>query len=272
MKRLFFKLNVFANSPLAVVVDSEGLDYVTMRNIAREFDLPETLFVCPPKSPINTASLRIFTPAGARAFSGYSLAAAALLAHLQAPALLTCQDLRVVLEEPIGEIVCVARHRRGESLAAYLTLPSLHIPRVETGDIANKLGLSVGEVGFRHHLPSVCGILEPCLYVPITTHAALLRATPRLGSEDTFYLYHEEERTLYHTRMFAGSTEVVADPQTTAGLAGVIAALDPIPNGEIMLTLHPGAMSLGLAFENNLLSSATLGGLVEIVSEDYLRV
>ena len=52
-------------------------------------------------------------------------ATAALLAHLRAPRLLAAQDLRVVLEEQIGEVVCVARHRRGEALAAYFTLPRL---------------------------------------------------------------------------------------------------------------------------------------------------
>ena len=35
------------------------------------------------------------------------------------------QDLRIVLEEKIGEVVCVARHRRGEAMAAYFTLPRL---------------------------------------------------------------------------------------------------------------------------------------------------
>ena len=68
MRRQFYTLDVFtdialAGNPLAVVLDSEGLDDSRMQAIAREFNLAETVFVKEPRNPVNTARLRIFTPA-----------------------------------------------------------------------------------------------------------------------------------------------------------------------------------------------------------------
>ena len=67
MARRFYTLDVFADralagNPLAVVLDSDGLDAAAMQAIAREFNLSETVFVFEPRNPINTAAVRIFTP------------------------------------------------------------------------------------------------------------------------------------------------------------------------------------------------------------------
>ena len=66
MRRNFHTLDVFtdtalAGNPLAVVLDSEGLDDARMQGIAREFNLPETVFVLPPQQG---ADVRIRTMPG----------------------------------------------------------------------------------------------------------------------------------------------------------------------------------------------------------------
>src|SRR6266853_5187135 len=68
MKRRFTTLDVFTGerftgNPLAVVRDGEGLDAKIMQAIAREFGLPETVFVLPAADPSHAARVRIFTPA-----------------------------------------------------------------------------------------------------------------------------------------------------------------------------------------------------------------
>ena len=131
MRRAYCLLDVFtetplAGNPLAVVLDADGLDDARMQAIAREFNLPETVFVFAPRDPVNTAALRIFTPGRELPFAGHpTVGAAALVAHLRAPQMLSAQDLRLVLEERVGDVVCVARHRRGQALAASFTLPRL---------------------------------------------------------------------------------------------------------------------------------------------------
>ncbi len=131
MTRRFFTLDVFAETalagnPLAVVLDSEGLDDRRMQAIAREFNLSETVFVFEPRNPVNTARARIFTPARELPFAGHpTVGTAALIAHMRAPDLLATQDMRIVLEEGIGDVVCVVRQRKGRALAANFDLPKL---------------------------------------------------------------------------------------------------------------------------------------------------
>ena len=121
MTRRFQTLDVFtetalAGNPLAVVLDAEGLDDARMQAVAAEFNLSETVFVLEPRNAINSARVRIFTPKRELPFAGHpTVGAAALIAHRRASDLLAAQDLRIVLEEPIGDVVCVARTAQGPS-------------------------------------------------------------------------------------------------------------------------------------------------------------
>lgn len=84
MTRRYFILDVFtevafAGNPLAVVLDGDGLDDVAMQAIAREFNLSETVFVREPRDPVNTAAIRIFTPASELPFAGHPTVGTAAL-------------------------------------------------------------------------------------------------------------------------------------------------------------------------------------------------
>ena len=61
----------YTGNPVAVVLDSEGLDTSTMRRFARWTNLSETTFVLPPEDPAADYRLRIFTPAGELPFAGH---------------------------------------------------------------------------------------------------------------------------------------------------------------------------------------------------------
>jgi len=134
MRRRYHILDVFtsvplAGNPLAVVLDSAGLDTVAMQKIAREFNLSETVFVSDPADPVNFARLRIFTPTTELPFAGHpTVGAAVLLAKLQAPELLAAQDVGLTLEEGVGPVSCSVRHRRGEAAHASFDTPLLPEP------------------------------------------------------------------------------------------------------------------------------------------------
>src|SRR6195952_5987727 len=110
MARRFVTLDVFPEqrlpgNPLAVVLDSEGLDTAAMQAIAREFNLSETVFVLPPTEARHRARLRIFTPARELPFAGHPTVGTAVLLALQDPAR---GDARAFgLEEGIGIVPCV---------------------------------------------------------------------------------------------------------------------------------------------------------------------
>ena len=298
MTRRFQTLDVFtetglAGNPLAVVLDAEGLDDRSMQAIAAEFNLSETVFVFEPRDAVNSARVRIFTPKRELPFAGHpTVGAAALIAHRRASDLLAAQDLRIVLEEPIGDVVCVARRRKGQALAAYFELPKLP-QRLEdkppaTVQIAASLGLELQDIGFEGHEPSVFSAGAPFLFVPVRSLDAIGRATPGImpwATKDgpaTFVYTREIERegSAYHARMFASAWGVYEDPATgsaVAAFAGVVQAFERPRDGESMQTIEqgfemgrPSLIALGLVIENGALVSATIGGSVVIVSSGSL--
>jgi trans-2,3-dihydro-3-hydroxyanthranilate isomerase len=298
MKRRFQTLDVFtetalAGNPLAVVLDAEELDDARMQAIAAEFNLSETVFVFEPRNAISSARVRIFTPKRELPFAGHpTVGAAALIAYRNAADLLAAQDLRIVLEEPIGDVVCVARWRKGQALAAYFELPRLP-ERLEAkppsaAEIASGLGLETEDIGFDGHKPSLYSAGAPFLFVPIRSLDAIGRAAPGVmpwatkNGPATFVYTRETEReaSAYHARMFAGAWGVGEDPATgsaAAAFAGVVQAFDRPRDGEHMLVIEqgfemgrPSLIALGLVIENGALASATIGGSVVLIANGSL--
>src|ERR1700722_7021647 len=298
MTRQFQTLDVFSKTalsgnPLAVVLAAEGLDDAHMQAIAAEFNLSETVFVFEPRNAINSARVRIFTPKRELPFAGHpTVGAAALIAHQRASDLLAAQDLRIVLEEPIGDVVCVGRPRRDQLLAAYFDLPKLP-QRLEAKppsavQIAASLGLELQDIGFDGHEPSVFSAGAPFLFVPVRSLHSIGRAAPEIMPWATkdgpgrFVYTRESERegSEYHARLFASAWGIYEDPATgsaVAAFAGVVQAFDRPRDGESILTIEqgfemgrPSLIALGLVIENAALVSATIGGSVVIVSTGSL--
>jgi len=294
MRRAFHTLDVFtdtplAGNPLAVVLDSQGLDDARMQSIAREFNLAETVFVSEPKNPVNTAAVRIFTPARELPFAGHpTVGTAVLLAHLRAPELLKSEDLRIVLEEKVGDVVCVARHRAGQAKAAYFTVPRPPERMSEPpskASLAADLGLEVEDIGFDAHEPVVMGAGTANLFVPLKSLAAMGRARPDRkhwgeNGGPCLYLYTRESvhaGSDFHARMFAAGWGVYEDPATgsaAAAFAGVMMAFEKPRDAEHVVTIEqgiemgrPSFISVGLDVEDGVLRSATIGGSAVIVCE-----
>jgi trans-2,3-dihydro-3-hydroxyanthranilate isomerase len=298
MARRFTTLDVFtdtplAGNPLAVVLDAVGLDDARMQAIAAEFNLSETVFVFEPRNPVNTARLRIYTPARELPFAGHpTVGTAALLAHVRAPDVLAAQDLRIVLEEEIGDVVCVVRHRKGGPLAANFDLPRLPerldaVPP-SSAEIAKGLGLAPEDIGFDRHEPSLFSAGAPYLFVPLRSLAAVRRAEPGVmgwatSSGPATYIYTrevEQNGSAFHTRMFGGGWGVREDPATgsaAAAFAGVALAFDRPSDGQHVLSIEqgfemgrPSLIALGFEVEGGLLRSASIGGSAVIVSSGAL--
>jgi trans-2,3-dihydro-3-hydroxyanthranilate isomerase len=298
MRRKYYTLDVFtetalAGNPLAVVLDCDGLDDKRMQAIAREFNLSETVFVLEPRDPVNTARLRIFTPARELPFAGHpTVGTAVLLAELRAPELLTSQDLRVVVEEAVGDVVCVARHRKGQALAAYFTLPRLPEPAGEAPDdatIADRLALAPSDIGFGAHRPVVYSAGTPFLFAPVANRQAAARAAPNAhawgadGGPAVFLYTNEAERSgsAFHARMFGGGWGVAEDPATgsaAAAFAGVLMRFEPPPDGDTTYVIEqgfemgrPSLIALGLEVDGGALRAATIGGSAVIVAQGAIE-
>jgi trans-2,3-dihydro-3-hydroxyanthranilate isomerase len=297
MRRAYRLLDVFtetplAGNPLAVVLDADGLDESRMQAIAREFNLPETVFVFAPRNPVNTAALRIFTPGRELPFAGHpTVGAAALIAHLRAPQMLAAQDLRLVLEERVGEVVCVARHRRGQALAASFTLPLLPQecpPAPSSEEIAARLGLVPADIGFGAHRPAVYSAGVDFIFAPLASAEALAQADPDLGrwgadGGPAIYCYTPGGDSVdYRARMFASGWGIREDPATgsaAAAFAGVVMRFEPPGDGERTLIIaqgvemgRPSRIALSLDVERGALSAATIGGPAVLLGEGTIEL
>ena len=294
MRRRFFTLDVFtetalAGNPLAVVLDAEGLESDRMQAIAREFNLSETVFVLPPRDPVNTARLRIFTPGRELPFAGHpTVGTAVLLAEQRAPELLGRQDLSLVLEEQVGIVNCIARRQRGQTRASF-TLPRLPARvgnALPEAALAAALSIDEADIGFDGHQPVLMSAGVPFTLVPIKTAAALDRAWPELSlwpEELETFLYARGEGsggTVFHARMFAPTFGIPEDPATgsaVAALAGALPGFDQLADGDHTITIRqgfamgrPSIITLGLDLEGGALVSASIGGPAVVVSQGTL--
>ena len=165
MPRRYAVLDVFTDTalegnPLAVVLDSEGLDTAAMQAIAREFGLSETVFVLPPDSDRHRARLRIFTPMMELPFAGHPTVGSAVAARPRA----RLRRRRRAGLRPGGDHRRRALRRRGReppegprALSPAEAARALRRGREreqEPGDCAMALGLDPDDIGFDRHTPS----------------------------------------------------------------------------------------------------------------------
>lgn len=160
MKRHFFTLDVFtgkplAGNPLAVVLESQGLNDGRMQAIAREFNLSETVFVAFPANLANRCSVRTFTTGREVPCARHPTVGTAVLFGL------LDRDGKpgaasIALEEKIGLEPCAVDIAGPERGAATFTLPQLpqrigSLP--DRAVLARGLGLEEADIGFASHNP-----------------------------------------------------------------------------------------------------------------------
>ena len=298
MPRRFVILDVFtsrrlAGNPLAVVLDTEGLDGAGMQAIAREFNLSETVFVLPPDEPAHRARLRIFTPARELPFAGHpTVGTAVLLGRIDGGA--GARDL--VVEETVGPVHC-----RVEPLGPDLGRARFELPRLpepvpdEGGDAAAipaALGIAPGAVGFDGFAPETWSAGVPFTMVPLGGIAAVRQAKPDTGRWDAafgtgghsaafvFCRQTEEAGHAFHARMFAPRMGIAEDPATgaaVAAFAGLVARRGGLGDGEHDLVIEqgyemgrPSQIRLSLTIRGGALATAAIGGEAVVVSEGMI--
>jgi trans-2,3-dihydro-3-hydroxyanthranilate isomerase len=274
----------FAGNPLAVALGADGLDAAAMQQIAREFNLSETVFVLEPRDSVNTARIRIFTPARELPFAGHpTIGAAVLIAQTRAPDAVTRHGLVIALEEEIGLVRCdVSLDRDGATFGRFAVplLPSRGGKAPEIEPLARALGLAPEEIGFGRHEPSLFSAGVELLFVPVASQAALAAARPDparfaevLGGALGAYLYTSdtlEEASAISARMFPHGVGIVEDPATgaaAAAFAGVAHAFEEPEDGEHEIVIEqghhmgrPSRIVLGTRIEAGRLDGVTVAG------------
>lgn len=298
MKRRFVTLDVFttrrhAGNPLAVVLQSEGLDTEAMQAIAREFNLSETVFVAPPEKSEHRAWVRIFTPGGELPFAGHPTVGTAVWLALTDEAEGRPADM-LVLEEKVGPVSCAVSIKGSHAGHATFTLPRLPeqlAQPVANAELAEALGLDPADLGFDAHLPSAFSAGVAYTMVPVASREAIARARVAGSFERVMaatpngnaFVYCREMAGIghhYHARMFWPGAGVAEDPATgsaVAAFAGAIMAYDQPGDGDHRLVVEqgyemgrPSQIALELNVQGGALVSARIGGSAVVVSEGVL--
>jgi len=296
MRRRFVTLDVFtekrfAGNPLAVVLEPDGLDTAAMQQIAREFNLSETVFVQPPENKVHRAKLRIFTPGRELPFAGHpTVGTAVLLARLDGG-----NDARdFIIEENIGLVSCQTLHS-GEGGHATFDVPRLPAREGEASDaakIAAALGISPGDIGFDGLACERWSAGNPFTIVPVRGIEVVARCRPDTarfeaafgtGFAAPFIVSREtaDPGNAYHTRMFAPGTGISEDPATgsaAAAFAGYLVAHASYKDGAHLVRIEqgyemgrPSLMELTLKIGGGKLTSASIGGSAVVVMEGTLE-
>ena len=298
MRRRFVTLDVFttrrfAGNPLAVVLEADKLDGASMQAIAREFNLPETVFVSAAVDSAHRAKLRIFTPATELPFAGHpTVGTAVLLARIDGGT----TPREIVLEEGLGPIRCTAEPDACDGGQARFAVPRLpeHVGETaDASDVAAALGLQLDDLGCDDFEPGRWSAGLEFSMIPVRGLDAIGRSRCDLtrweagfgsagpGMAYAFCRETTEAGHAFHARMFAPRMGIPEDPATgsaAAAFAGLIACHAGLADGEHTLAIEqgyemgrPSLIGLALTLRNGALAAASIGGHAVLVTEGTIE-
>lgn len=239
MPRLSYLLaDVFTRTPLggnalAMFPDGGGLPASTMRRVAAELNLSETVFVQPPDDPGNTCRLRIFTPAMELPFAGHPTIGAACL--LAVGGYLGTKERALRIEEGIGVVpvdVEVEDARTAHAVFRVEAEPAFR-EAPPAAELAGCVSLRMEDLANEGHGPEAVSCGVPFQVIPVRDAATLARAhlEPTAWSRvlaghwaPHVYLVARlagGERPRFRARMFAPAMGIAEDPATGAAAAAL---------------------------------------------------
>lgn len=275
----FNTVDVFTNRPfsgnsLAIVHQADALTDQQMQLMAREFNLPETLFIQSASDASNTAKVRIFTPVDEIPFAGHPTIGCAI--YLAEQLYInraggnksdTTDDgadfnIEIRLEEVAGLVPVKVERKQGE-INAQLTAPVIPTP-AKKGDLSNTtmldvataamaMGISVADIETDKAAPTSHIGGPTFLFISLNHRQALSQACAiePVCSQLSYaygatgiYVYYLNERTKeIDARMFAPASGIPEDPATgsaTALLASHLRISKQLFEGENQFTIRQG--------------------------------
>lgn len=219
-----FKLvNVFAEeyfggNPLAVFPDAEGLTEQEMQQIAKQFNLSETVFVLPSKSVV--ADLRIFTPYYELPLAGHPTIGAACV----------LQKLRNLPEQfslntKAKTIAIQAKNQRAEMAIRGFDIKTSSASLQELAEIT---GLGTQEIASQAYWLNSG---SPHLFLQLLNKNALAEVQinvklldqlcHREQQRSVMYLWYEENETVYSRLFYTDNGTVMEDSGTGSACANL---------------------------------------------------
>ncbi len=306
--KTFYTVNVFttkpfSGNPLAIVLDTDNLSDAQMQLLAREFNLPETIFIQQADDSNNTAKVRIFTPVNELPFAGHpTVGCAIFLAEQNRGAESFSDEIR--LEEVAG-LVPVTVTRENGITRAELTAPVIPKPcglvshdalskkqssvELTATTAASAIGVQPNSIA---HTPMAHVGGPTFIFIPLNSVNAVNNAKPvqPLCDELTaaygatgLYVYHlNEQNAEIDARMFAPAAGIPEDPAT--GSAAAILGSQLLNDKQLLegvnsLTLRqgyamgrPSQMQLTMHVVNDALTAVRVRGSSVAIGSGTIRL
>lgn len=292
-----FTRDRFSGNPLAIVLAADHLSDTQMQVLAREFNLPETIFVQRPDDKKNTAKVRIFTPEYELPFAGHPTIGCAIFLNRQQH---TGEDnnKQILLEEVAGlvavDVVCRAGETNAELTAPVIPVPSANKAADNKHELtidsaAKALGLHTEDIA---SAPNAHAGGPTFLFVPLRTRAALSRAKPvqplcneltnAYGATGIYPYYLTTEHSKIDARMFAEAAGIPEDPATGSAAALLASQLNAdgyLQEGENAFEIHqgeymnrPSTMHLRVELANAQIESVKVSGSSVAISHGEISI
>jgi trans-2,3-dihydro-3-hydroxyanthranilate isomerase len=298
MRRHFITADVFTDqpfggNPLAVLPDGDGLTTAQMQQIAREFNLSETVFVLPPKEPRHARKLRIFTPAREVPFAGHPTVGTALVLARTGALALNPDATLIVLEENAGPVPVTIVMDEGRPVSATLSAPAAPLlkdaPDLEI--VARLLTLAPEEV----ILARIASTGNPFMLVEVADRAALGRARfdSAIAAAHLQEAFKEASWPFIFTRdaapgfdlqarMFAPDAGIIEDSATgsaAAAFGGWLGLTGPTRDGVLRRVIaqgvemgRPSRLEVAVEKRDGEVVDVRVGGSAVLISEGEIEI
>lgn len=287
-----FTDQIFGGNQLAVFPKAEGLEPQQMQQIAREFNISETVFVFPPQTPQGTRRLRIFTPGTELPFAGHPTVGTAYILSTIGEISLQGEMTTIVFEEGVGLVP--VKIRAQNSKPVYTELKAAQMPEFGSEpplikDLAAMLSLDTCDLLNGENSPQAVSCGVPFLFIPLRNREVLGKAQLKrelwqqlLSSywASSVYLFTydpELSGSDLRARMFAPALGIDEDPATGAAataLAGYLSIRNPLIDGTLGWIVEqgfemgrPSLIKVEADKENHKIKEIRVGGSSVLVSE-----
>lgn len=292
-----FTLKRFGGNQLAVFPHAEGLDTKSMRLVAREINITETVFVFPPRDPRNTRRIRIFTPSTELPFAGHPTIGTAFVLAMNGEIPLFGESVLVALEEGIGLVNVRIRIKNGKPAFTqlYSAIPPEFGPQPPGNDtLAKLLSIDADDILDGRFMPQAVSCGVPFLFIPLRDLNALNRA--HLNHElwenylQNYWAPHvflltfntEQSEIDIRARVFAPGIAIHEDPATgsaATALGGYLGNNDQTWNGTIKWVVEqgvemgrPSIMEVEADKVNGEVVRTRVGGSSVMISEGLINI
>jgi trans-2,3-dihydro-3-hydroxyanthranilate isomerase len=174
-----FTTQLFNGAQIAVFPNADSLSDTTMKLLARELNLSETVFVFHPEGGDSKRKMRIFTPKKELDFAGHPIIATAYILGLCGDIALTDTITHIVLEQNVGPIdvnITVADGKPSFVQFARNVVSIIDRFAPTDEELASFLGIKQSELDHKKYSPRLVSCGFPYLIVPVWNYETVRQA------------------------------------------------------------------------------------------------